>query len=506
MEYIITIDVGTSNLRSILYDLNGNSVFSSSTEYHSIFTTPNLVEQEPSTWQNALIVTLKNCCQYIVKNDISVLAIAVTSQRASVIPVDANGQALYNAIMWQDKRSVEQCGELKVHINEHDVYRKTGLKINPYFSLPKMLWLKKHRKDIYQQTYKLIGVQDFVIYHLTKRFITDWTQAARTMLMNINDFRWDEDLLRISGIDDSLLPELCPPGTQVGGLTKEMAGMTGLTEGIPIIIGGGDQQNAAIALNIIKPGYAEANTGTGSFVIAFSQKPAFDEKIRTICSASAIPGKWIVEAGIFNTGSIYRWFKEQFYQNHFDEKEKYKVLDQEVLQTPIGSNGVMILPHFEGSAAPYWNPMAKGLAFNLSLGTKRGDLSRAILEGISMEIADNISLIEKNVEDIHTVSVAGGMTKFALFNQIQANAFDKPVIKYQNSEASSLGAAMGAAVRLGVYNDYEDAFENMGSGEAVNIVPIPEEVSKYKELIRRKNLLYHALNERGIYEIFKTSV
>lgn len=506
MNYIITVDVGTSSLRSIIYDFKGLPVYVSSNEYQSIFTSPNLVEQDPITWQNALISTLQDVSQYAKQNKIGISAIAVTSQRASVIPVDAEGIPLYNAIMWQDKRSVAQCNELESIIGADEIYRKTGLKINPYFSLPKMLWLKQEQKEIYRKAYKLIGVQDFVVYLLTKQFITDWTQAARTMLMNINCFEWDDDLLKITGIHPSLLPELCPPGAMVSKLSKDMAVITGLTEGIPVIIAGGDQQNAAIALNIIKPGYAEANTGTGSFVIGFSEKPAFDKKNRVLCSAAAIPGKWIVEAGIFNTGSIYRWFKEQFYQSQFEAKESYKILDKEVMESPVGSNGVMILPHFEGSAAPYWNPMAKGLIFNLSLGTKRGDFSRAILEGICMEIADNISLIENITGNISTVSVAGGMTKFDLFNKIQANCFNKTVIKYKNSEASSLGAAIASAVTLGIYSSYEEAFLNMVTDDPVTFYPTSEDVCKYEELIKRKNGLYNALNEKGIYEMFKTGV
>ena len=503
MDYIITLDVGTSSMRAIIYDTCGGSHFTSSFEYHAIFTPPSLVEQNPDDWREAMTFTMREAAQYAQNKGLKITAIAVTSQRASVIPVDKEGNHLYNALTWQDKRSVPLCEELLQKISLNAIYKKTGLRANPYFSLPKMLWFKHRAPEIYNKAYKLIGVQDYVIYHLTGEFKTDWSQAARTMLMDIKTFEWDRQMLDISGIDDRLLCELCPPGSVAGGLKTDLANSIGLEAGIPVIMSGGDQQNAAIALNILKPGMAEANTGTGSFVIAYSDKPVFDKKCRVLCSASAIPGKWIVEAGIFNTGSIYRWFREQFYQG---ESASYKIMDQEASESPIGANGVMLIPHFEGSAAPFWNPFAKGVFFNLSLGTKRGDMGRAILEGIAMEIADNISLIEVISGEIDVISVAGGMTKADLFNKIQANTFYKKVVRYSNSEASSLGATISAAVTLGIYGSYEEAFEKMVDKENTIYDPVAEEYIKYDRLRLRKHDLYNALNQRGVYEKFMRKV
>ena len=321
------------------------------------------------------------------------------------------------------------------------MYRRTGLRVDPYFSAPKMMWLREERPEIYAAAEKLIGVQDYVVYLLTGAYVTDWSQACRTMLMNISSFSWDKDMLKISGISAAKLPELRPPGSTAGSLDGAMAKATGLAAGIPVIVCGGDQQCAALALNILRPGYAEANTGTGSFVIAYSEAPQFDDECRTLCSAAAVPGKWIAEAGIFNTGSVHRWFKEQFYP---EGEDAYALMNKEAAESPVGANGVMMLSHFEGSAAPYWNPLAKGVFFNLSLGTRRSDMVRAILEGIALEIGHNLSLIENLVKNISMVSVAGGLVAFDLFNQIQADAFNKTVIRYDNSEASSLGALMSA--------------------------------------------------------------
>lgn len=499
MKYIVTVDVGTMSLKTSVYDVKGFSLFESIKEYSAIYLPEGLVEQNPNDWKDALQYTLYNVGEFIRNRHIEITAITVTSQRASVIPVDEHGTPLHNAITWQDKRSQGVTAKLLEKMSLKDMYLKTGLRANPYFSLPKMIWIKENLPEIYAKTYKFLGVQDYVIHLLTKEFKTDVSQAARTMLMDITNFRWSSKMLEVSGIDKSKLCELLPPGGIAGNLTYEFKALLGLAEDVPVIIAGGDQQNAALALNILTEGKAEANTGTGSFVIAYSDKPVFDEQARVLCSASAVPGKWIVEAGIFNTGAIYRWWRNEFFSAFGGN---YDLMNQEIAASPVGANGVMLIPHFEGSAAPYWNPFAKGLFFNLSLGTKRGDMSRAIFEGIAMEIAENLKLMEVVAGKIDTVSVAGGMTRSDLFNQIQADVYNKKIVNYFNSEATSLGALMSACVTLGIYSSYEEAFEYVVGSESTKMVPSPEYHEKYVKLQKLKNDLYNAIHTSGIYETF----
>jgi len=500
METVLTIDVGTSSLRIIIWDLKGKKMFTSQKEYSMEFN--NLfVEQSSETWKQALIDCLKGTKQFIDESKPNILAISVTSQRASVIPVDNNCKPLSKAIMWQDKRSLKQCKEIEASLGIEKIYRKTGLRIDPYFSLPKILWLKENSVDVFSATSKVIGVQDYIIYQLTGEFVTDWTQASRTMLLNIEKFEWDEEILDTFAIKRNLLCDLVPPGSIVGSITDEISEISGIKKGTPVVIAGGDQQCAAIALNTFSVGNAEVNTGTGSFIIVHAEQPVFDDKIRTLCSASAIPGKWVSEAGMFTTGSIYRWFKEQFYEQF--GKDAYDVLDREVEKAPIGSNGVVILPHFEGSAAPYWNPFAKGLIFNLTLGTKRWEIARAILEGITVELKSNLGIIEENLGGyITSVSIAGGMTKLDSFNQMQADAFNKRVVKYDNVEASALGAAISATVAIKYYSSYEEAFKNMSPVVEKVYEPVQENAIKYQKLMERKNLLYKALDEYKLYNLF----
>lgn len=499
---LIALDIGTSGMRAVIYGLDGSRRGTSYFEYHSDFPQPGYVEQETQSWLDAAVMCLKGISGYLKAGADEPQAITVTSQRSSLIPMGKDGKPLRNAIMWQDKRTVKQCEALIEKYTLQGLYRRTGLRINPYFVLPKILWLRENQREIYDAADKFIGVQDLVVHFLTGEYVTDHSQACRTMLMDIKTFTWDRELLGEAGIGADRLPRLVAPGTVAGSLTGELAELTGLPAGLPMIIAGGDQQNAAVALGVVRPGVAEANTGTGSFVICAVDRPAFERSARVLCQASAIAGQWIMEAGIFNTGSTYRWMKEQLCPDLDDDPAAYERMNREAEQSRVGSNGVMLLPHFEGSAAPFWNPGAKGIFFNLSLGTKRGDMIRAIMEGIAIEINDNVSLIEITSGKISTVSVAGGMVRSDLFCQIQADIYNKKVARYKNSEASSLGAAMIAAVTLGAYGSVEEAYHNMVSDRPRLFEPVPENAEHTLKLLERKHKLYNALVGGNVYGSF----
>lgn len=506
MRYVIALDVGTSGMIAAVYSEIGELCYSSSEEYHNIFPEPLFVEQEPSTWTNSAISLLKKTADFFKSIGAAPLGIALTSQRSSLIPVDKVGSPLCNAIMWQDKRTLQECRFLEEELGLSWLHQKTGLRINPFFVLPKILWLKNHHTAIYRTAHKFLGVQDLLVHHLTGRFVTDWTQASRTMLMNLSTFDWDPELLDLAGIGTERLCTLHPPGSLAGGLLPRVADIVGLPSGLPVAISGGDQQNAAVALGVIKEGVAEANTGTGSFVLSYANAPVFDPNCRIVCQAAAIPGKWVAEAAIFNTGSIYRWFKERFCPDLANTASAYALMNDEAKTSPAGANGVMLLPHFEGSAAPYWDPLSKGLFFNLSLGSRRADMLRAIMEGISMEIADNLSLIQDLAGPLEEIRVAGGMTRSDLFCEIQANTYNKRLLRHKNSEQSSLGACIVSAPALELHPDIDQAFEQMASKQYDLFEPQSEAASSYSELMGRKKRLYYALRDSNIFSDFAAPI
>jgi xylulokinase/glycerol kinase len=489
LNCIIVIDVGTLSLRSSVVGIDGTMRYSSSRSCSPLFLEGDAVEQDPLTWRTALFETLAEAAGYARSAECGVLALSIASQRASVIPVGKDGHPLCRAIMWHDKRSVGESAVLASSFTVEGIYRRTGLRADPYFSAPKMLWLQKNRPEIFSGSAKLIGVQDWVVWLLTKQYVTDATQACRTMLMDVVSLRWDADLLAAVGVTEDLLPRIAAPGSVGGVLDAEAAAACGLPSGVPVVISGGDQQSAALALNVLSPGSAAANTGTGSFLVAYTDRPAFDPRMRTLCSCGAVPGTWIVEAGVLVSGAAYSWAKEQLFRDSSVEE-----MNAEVEASSIGARGVLTLPHFKGSACPYWNPRSRGVFFGVSLESTRGDIARSILEGVVIEMGEGLEAIDSLVGGIREMGVAGGLTRFDLFNQMQADCFGRPVACFENSEATTLGALMSACVCLGVYPDHRAAFKSVCPPVRRRLEPDPGSVELYRGLRERMRLLYKALS------------
>jgi sugar (pentulose or hexulose) kinase len=491
---IAIVDVGTQSMRTILYNKKGESLYTSQLPYSPIFNGIE-VEQDPRTWKDTLYATLKDINDYAKKNKITIESISLTSQRASIIPVNRQGKVLYNAITWQDRRSHEETRSVKEKMSMQDIYLKTGLRLDSYFSAPKMKWVKNNMPDLYDETYKFIGVQDYVAYLLTGRFVTDVTQAARTLLMDIHKFTWDDELVSAFDLDKNKLVEIVKPGTSIGTLSEQAVEKTGLSKDIDVILAGGDQQCAAVGLNVLTEGTLEANIGTGSFIIAHAEKPVFDENMRVLLSASAVPGKWVVEAGLLTSGNIYAWYRDQFYkEDNFDN------INKEVISSPAGAKGLLLIPHFKGSAAPYWNPLSKGVFFNATLEHNRGDFARSVLEGIALEMAENIELIASLIGYVDIIHAAGGLTKFPTFNQIQADVFNKAVSVYDSAEATALGALISALVSKGEFKTYNEGFSSLrGKANKITYHADPKNRFLYTKMLRTKKHLYHALNDSQIY-------
>ena len=498
MKGIITVDIGTTSMRAILYDAAGRIEHIHQQENAPEFFDDGRVEQAPQAWAGILAESLKACAGEAASKGIEPACISVTAQRSSVIPVDADGTPLHPAIMWQDRRTAGLAQEMESF--NPLVYGKNGLKISPVFSALKMTWFRKNRPDIWQKTHKMIGIQDWVLYLLCGRFVTDHTFGSRTNLFDLKSRSWDAELLSLFGVEPGMLCDLAPPGSIVGGVTPAMAAATGLPAGLPVVSAGGDQQCAALGLGLFSGQRAVSNTGTGSYLIGHADHPAFDEKMRVACNVSAVPGAYIVEAAVLTSGTIYRWFREAFY----GENESFERLNAEAASAPPGAQGLLLLPHFKGSGAPYWDPQSRGVFYNLTLSTTRGEMARAILEGIAVEMKGSLELIERLSGPVASVSVSGGLTRSDLFNQIQSDVFDRPVQRFANNEATSLGAWIAGAVAVGLESSYPAAFARASDvGSAKIYQPTADHRLIYDIQCKRSKALYAALTAPELREHYR---
>jgi glycerol kinase len=502
MKGIITVDIGTSSMRAILYDTDGCVIHTHQRENLPQYFNDGRVEQDPAAWPNVIREVLGSCSAAAANNGVEPLCVSVTAQRSSVIAVDRNGRPLHPAIMWQDRRCAGLAQAMAA--DNRLVYGKTGLKISPVFSALKMTWLRRNRPDVLKKTYKMIGIQDWALYLLTGRFVTDQTFGSRTNLLDLENRCWDPDLMSLFEVDPDMLCELVEPGSIVGALTPTMAQATGLAAGLPVVSAGGDQQCAALGLGLFSRERAVSNTGTGSYLIGHSDRPTFDEEMRLSCNVSAVPGAYIVEAAVLTSGTIYRWFAESIFMAAEAQGDAFEAVNAAAADAPPGANGLLLLPHFKGCGSPYWDPDAKGVFFNMTLSSTRGDMARAILEGIAVEMKESLELVEALCGNVASVSVSGGLTKSSLFNQIQSDIFDRPIVRFRNNEATSLGAWIAAAVAMGIDDTHYSAFSRASDlASALSYRPDPAHRAGYQRQCRQSKALYQALAAPAFRELFK---
>lgn len=489
MDSIMTIDIGSTSMRAILHDAHGAVIHkcrrSTVPDYKSGGTR---VELNAQTFVENLLSLVKESSDYCRDNSLSPVAISVTSQRSSVVPVDSHGDPLTPFIMWHDKRTVPLCKELAHY--EDSVYGLTGLRISPVLSAVKMTWLRREEPEVYGKTAKLLGIHDLALYTLCGEFVTDHSLASNTNLLNLNTCQWDQELLRIFSVDRAHLCDLVPPGSVCGKTTVDVQHKTGIAQGTPVISAGGDQQCAALGLGVISEGKLKCTTGTGSYLVAHVDAPVIDEQKRFLCKIGSIPGSYNLEAGMLTTGTVYRWFLEQFYGGQAGGAE-IEAANQEVLASPPGANGILMLPYFEGSGAPYWNPNDTGVFHGLKLSTTRADMARSVLEGIVMGMAENVALFREKLGKVSQICVSGGMTQFDAYNQLQADVYGSKVALYANRESTSLGAWISAAVTCGMYSSYDEAFRVVQPEGSERIFSPDSQTNQfYAELSQRRNKLY----------------
>lgn len=485
--FIFVIDIGTSSMRGILYDQNAHILMKHQIITRSNYLSNGYVEQDAMSWQSGLVQLLKSLSQYCQEHHLLPDAISLTAQRSSVIPVSKNGTPLAPAIMWQDKRTLIYEKTLQ---NYNDfVFSKAGSRINPVFSACKMLWIREHEPELYQKSHKLITIPDYLIWLMTENFVSDHTYGSRSLLMNLEKRQWDENLLRIFRIEENKLCKLISPGSICGTLTPSLAAFVGLESGIPIISAGGDQQCAALGLGVLKSGQAEITTGTGAFLLAGLNKLPTTLKPDIILSASAIPNRYLLESSVLTCCSAFDWFHRTFYP---DVTQDYSIINREISNSSL--TPILALPFFQGRATPDWNSHAQASFHRVTLSASRGDFARAILEGICYEISINLAHIGNYIKPITSISICGGLTKNPIFPQMEADILQQPMRLFSNEESTSLGAWIQAAVTLGLFQDYDTAFQKSRFYDSCTIfTPDISNRSFYQEKLSAFKNLYHKL-------------
>ncbi len=488
-EKIISIDQGTSSTRSVLYDHNGQFLASAQEEFDQYFPEEGWVEHNPDQIWQTVLSTLQSL---ILENSLSssdIASIGITNQReTTVVWNKKTGQPIHNAIVWQDRRTSSFCEELASY--EKVIHQKTGLTIDPYFSATKVHWLLNNVEGAKALSLKgdlLFGTIDtFLLWKLTQgqNHMTDVTNASRTMLFNIIDQKWDEELLGLFEIPSNMLPQVYDNVADFG-ITNVLGG--------EIAIGGiaGDQQAALIGQCCFDPGDVKSTYGTGCFMIVNSGDQALysDNKLLTTIGYR-IKGNttYALEGSIFVAGSAIQWLRDnlRFLRKSNESEELFK---------KSKANNLYFVPALTGLGAPYWNPNARGTIVGLTRDTKREDIVKAALESLSYQTYELIECMEKdsNVK-ISEIKVDGGMIDNKSFLQSLSDITQIKIIRPKNIETTSLGAAYLAGIQAGIIKNISD-IKKLWKEKSVSLPKLKNKLAKsqikdWKYIIKNINDLY----------------
>ncbi|MEM9686014.1 MAG: glycerol kinase GlpK [Bacteroidota bacterium] len=452
-KYVLALDQGTTSSRSILFDTSGKAVAVTQQAFEQIFPQPGWVEHDPmaiweSQYQTALEISDKT-----VVSTAAIAAIGITNQRETTIVWDSTtGTPIYNAIVWQDRRTAKYCDTLKAQGHTDRIKEKTGLILDAYFSATKIKWILDNvphaREKAIQGNLRFGTVDTWLIWNLTKgkQCITDPSNASRTLLFNIHTMEWDDELLQLFDIPKSMLPEV-KESSEVYGTTAD-----GLfPDSIPIAGIAGDQQAALFGQLCTEKGMVKNTYGTGCFMLMNTgDTPVYSENNLLTTIAWKINGKtsYALEGSVFAGGAAVQWIRDGLHLvDHASE------IEQLAIEVP-DNGGVYFVPALTGLGAPHWDPYARGAILGLTRGTTRAHIARATLEGIAYQVYDIVKAMENDAKTKGAeLRVDGGASANNTMLQFQADIFGFKVIRPKTLETTALGAAYLAGLAVGFWTD-----------------------------------------------------
>lgn len=481
---ILIIDAGTSSMRGILYRDDMKKLLSCQIKYCPICNEKGELRQTAEEFETTLLAIVRTINTEAAELKECIDVISLTAQRSSVLPLDAGGKPLMDVIMWQDTGSRGICRELENYNNK--IAGLSGACVNTVFSGGKMAWVRRERPEIYDKVYKLVNIPEYLIHIMTGVYVTDYTYGSRTNLMNLKKCEWDPELLAIFGVKEEHLCELLPPGSICGSVTEDFAAKTGIRKGIPVITAGGDQQCAAVGQGIFKRGKMSIIMGTGAFLTAASDGIPSDLPAGIICNSSAVKGKYIIEANVPACCSAFNWFCNNFYEG---KEPDYVKINKELEELYGKEENCIVLPYFQGRSTPEWNAAASASIHKITLSTTRSNILKAILEGIFLEIKNNVDLLG-SYAGMESIYISGGLTKSRIMNQMQADIYGLPLYHRDEPEATALGALMVTLHSLGRYDSYDEIFEKINRTSIVEVYEPKEAREYYLNKQQQLNALY----------------
>jgi len=504
-RYLAGIDIGTTGAKTALFDMQGGMIASGYREYTCSYPKANWVEQDP---EQLVSSALESAAEAIEKSDIDashICAVSLSAQRSCTIFVDREGKAVRPMISWQDARSTAELEDIRAMLSPDEFYRLTGLPHGATWILSKILWLRKNEPEAWKKVQRVVQLHDFALKALgADDFYEDVPDAVFFGFWDTDNFSWSERLLQSFNINEDMLPLPKPSGTRVGAISVDTSKKTGFLQGTPLCVGAGDQNSAVVGAGIVQPGYLSVSMGTGGIAITYLDRPFRDPSGMSMVTNHAIQGKWQLEGLQAGAAGVFRWFRDEIAtlekeRAREQNRDPYELINELIEKTPVGAKGLLFLPYLASATAPRWNAHARGTLTGLTFAHDRGCLARAFIEGITLEMKDILTSMLSSGIEVDTIRIMGGATKSPVWNQIQADVYNRPVETLKITDAALLGAAVFAGTGSGCFKDIREAVDRMVVVDSV-YEPVQENVEIYEELYDIYCRLYEGMDERQVFE------
>jgi xylulokinase len=498
MGYVLGIDLGTSSLKAIFFDLEKSQIVADAqAEYPLYKPSPNIASQNPEDWWQAAIAVVRQLMA--LTNGRQPAAISFSGQMHGTVLLDRQGDVLQPAIIWADQRSALEAIELPKLIGESKYLAIAGTMPATGFMASTLLWLKKNQPEILANTASVLLPKDYLRYRMTGELGAEPTDAASTGLFDIRQKQWSSEICSAIDISLNSLPKLHESYEIAGELTPFAAEKLGLNAGIPVVMGAADQVAQALGNGLITTGRASVTIGSGGQIFVPLKQANLRTDARLHVFNHAVPDTYYVLGAILSAGLSLRWLRG--ITGLEGNPNAYEILSAEAAQVPAGANGLLFLPYLSGERSPHMDAFARGGFVGLSHYHQRGHLARAVMEGVTFALRQVLELSYEIAGRPDSLVAAGGASESSLWRQIQADIFGRPLQKSLLREQAGVGASLLAGIGIGFYQDFSECAKTV---EAYDEATSPDSVAIYEEMYAQFCSLYPLLKPSFHY-LSKTS-
>ena len=463
MDALLGIDIGTSGTKVLAITPTGEMLGSATQTYTCSVPQPLWSEQNPDDWWQATVQGVRSVMEQTGLKPWEVRGIGLSGQMHGSVFLDSENRVIRPAILWNDQRTTAECVEIERRAGGREsLIRMVANPALTGFTAPKILWLRNHEPEHFAKLKKVLLPKDEIRRRLTGEFATEVSDASGMLLLDVANRRWSDELLTALDLDRSILAQVYESEEVTGRLTSQVASLLGLTTDCVVVGGAGDCAAGAVGNGIVRPGILSTSIGTSGVMFVHSDEAQIDPlgRVHTFCHA--VRGKYHQMGVTLSAGGSFQWFRNalcttdhQIAQTKGDDI--YEILTAEASQTPCGARGLFFLPYLSGERTPYADPDARGAFVGLTLAHGRGEMVRAILEGVVYSLRDSLAIFEELGVPVTQIRASGGGSRSPFWRQIQADCFGRPVVTINTEEGPAFGVALLASVGAGFHSDIATA-------------------------------------------------